>query len=268
MLRQAADEPLPRLRLGRTVAGRPLYTVCVYRLGDTLLDSGPPATAAELLCWARGHEIRRVVHTHHHEDHVGGDHLLVRHLGVEILAPAATAAILARGYRVPLYRRLVWGQPRTTPAVELPEEVTAGGLRLRPVATPGHSHDHIALWEPSRAWLFSGDLYVARRIQYLRRVENAWLQLESLRRVAALDPEALFCAHAGWVRDARRALDGRIAYWLELADAAAELRERGLGVRQIRRRLLGREGGMTALSGGEFSKSNLIASLLFDRPPR
>src|SRR5690348_10948687 len=94
---------LHRLVLARTVAGRPLYLVAAYALGDTLIDSGPPATARELLAWCRQHGIRRVLHTHQHEDHVGGSWLLARELGVEVLAPAATLPVLHRPYRLPLY---------------------------------------------------------------------------------------------------------------------------------------------------------------------
>lgn len=266
MLREATGEPLPRVRLGRSVAGRPLYTVCVFEVGDSLVDSGPPAAAAELLAWARDRGIHRIVHTHHHEDHVGGDALLARELGVAVLAGAETAELLAQGYRVPLYRRIVWGQPRTVPARPLPAVYEAGGLRLQAIPTPGHSDDHIALWEPTRRWLFSGDLFVARRVRYLRRDENAWQVLASLRRLRDLRPEAMFCAHAGWVSEPGTALTARIAFWEGLADQALAANRAGLALPRIRRRLLGREGLMTLLSGGDFSKQNLIASLIRDRP--
>ena len=43
-------------------------------------------------------------------------------------------------------------------------------FRFRVIHTPGHSADHIALYEPNRRWLFSGDLYLAPRLRYLRAV--------------------------------------------------------------------------------------------------
>lgn len=38
------------------------------------------------------------------------------------------------------------------------DEVAVGSLRFRVLATPGHTPDHLCLWEPERGILFSGDL--------------------------------------------------------------------------------------------------------------
>jgi glyoxylase-like metal-dependent hydrolase (beta-lactamase superfamily II) len=267
MLHEERHDGFTRLVLARRSLGRPLYTVSVYVLGDTLIDSGPPVTAGELLAWCRDRGIRRVVHTHHHEDHVGGSALLARELGVEVLAPAATVGALHRPYAIPPYRRLVWGQPQPCPAARpLPSRLVAGERELVPLPTPGHSHDHVAYFVPATGWLLSGDLWVARRVVYLRRVENAWLHLASLERASALAPELLLCAHAGPVAGAQQALGERMAHWEQLATAARALQAEGLALGAIRRRLLGREGLMAWLSLGDFSKKNLVASLLFHRP--
>lgn len=257
---------MTRIRLAPTLLGRPLHQVSVYLLGGLLIDSGPPATAGELLAWLRAEGlaagITTLVNTHHHEDHVGGNALLARELGIEVLAPAATAELIARRRRIPLYRALVWGRPEPSRAAPLGEELRADGWRFEVIPTPGHAFDHVCLFERDRRWLFSGDLYVHPRVRYLRRLEAPWVQIESLHRVRALGPEVLFCAHAGRIDDARSALDEKMADWRQLAAAAAELRDRGLSLRAITRRLAGREGTYTWMSFGDFSKRNLIRALL------
>lgn len=262
MVRITERGPITRIEVPGGVAGWEAYAVSAFALGDTLVDSGCPGGARELLRWARERGIRRVVHTHHHEDHVGGSAILARSLEVQVLAPPASVGLLACYYRLPLYRRLVWGQPENVKAEPMGGEVEIGGRTFRVIPTPGHAPDHVCLFEPDEGWLFSGDLYLSARSRYLRAVEDAGRILESLRRVAALEPELVICSHAGFVERGAAALRRKIAYWEELADRAVELARRGMGLGAMTRRLLGREGFMTWISGGAFAKRHLVASLL------
>jgi len=262
--------PVTRIRMAKTVLGRSLHEVSAYRIGDLLVDSGPPPSAARLVEWCRDAvelgDLSRVVLTHHHEDHVGGAAALQEELGLPVMAPASAVPILAEGLRMPLYRRAVWSTPRRFRAEPLGEEVVARvegeELRFRVISTPGHAFTHVCLWEPERRWLVSGDLYVHPRVKYLRRIEDVWEHVRSLRRVRSLDPELMICSHAGLVEDARGAIERKIAWWDGLAEEARALRERGWPVRRITRKLLGWEGFFFYVSLGDFAKQNLIRSLL------
>ena len=262
MLETSTHGEITRIWMARSFGGRSLHSVSAYLLGDTLVDSGCPATADELADWCRHRGVRRVVHTHHHEDHTGGDATLVARLGLEIRAPADTVPILGRFYRLPWYRRLVWGQPQSAAARPFGDVVQVGDAAFQAIPTPGHAADHRCLYDPQRRWLFSGDLYISPRVTHVRRSEDAATILTSLRRLLELDPVLMICSHAGFVADARGALARRIAFWEELAAKAASLAAAGCSSRAIRRRLLGREGAMKLLSCGDFSKANLIRSLL------
>lgn len=284
MFRVESHGPITRIRMARSVLGRPLHEVSAFRIGDLLIDTGPPPTAGKLLEWCRdameSSRLTRVVLTHHHEDHVGGAAALQDELGLPVLAPETAVPILAEGLRMPLYRRLVWGVPRrfrATPfdpdggdeiVVRLDRNGDRSTLRLRPVPTPGHAFTHVCLWEPERRWLFGGDLYVHPRVKYLRRIEEVWEHVASLRRALALEPELLICSHAGLIEDPAEALERKIAWWEGLAADARALRERGRGTRRITRRLLGSEGLFYYFSLGDFSKRNLVRSLLEGSPPR
>jgi glyoxylase-like metal-dependent hydrolase (beta-lactamase superfamily II) len=262
MLEATARGPIIRLHLARTVFGRPLYTVEAYLVDGLLIDSGPPATASQLVAWCRGRDVRQVVNTHHHEDHAGGDSALERALGVPIAAPAKAVPTLGAPPRLQFYRRLVWGQPASVKAEPLGEVVETPRYRLRIVPTPGHSPDHACFFEPQRGWLFSGDLFIHERARYLRADEDAHQILASLRRVLALRPRLLICSHAGFVEDPCAAVERKIAYWERLAGQTRALRGEGLSLRDVTDRLLGPEGLASHVSRGHFAKINLVRSLL------
>jgi glyoxylase-like metal-dependent hydrolase (beta-lactamase superfamily II) len=262
MLEATPCGSITRLHLARTVFGRPLYTVDAYLLDGLLIDSGPPATASEMVAWCRGRDVRQVVNTHHHEDHAGGDRALQRAFGVPIAAPAAAVPALSSFPRLQFYRRVVWGQPGNVEATPLGDVVETPRYALRVVPTPGHAPDHVCFFEPEQGWLFSGDLFIHERARYLRADEDAHEILACLRRVLALRPRLLICSHAGFVEDPCGAIERKIAYWERLADRARALRRDGLSLREVTDRLLGPEGLASIISRGHFAKINLMRSLL------
>jgi glyoxylase-like metal-dependent hydrolase (beta-lactamase superfamily II) len=262
MLEAATYGPITRLRLARTVLGRPLYTVSAYLVDGLLIDAGPPATSRELVAWCRGQDVRQVVNTHHHEDHAGGDRALQRALGLPVAASTGTIPLLANFPRLQFYRRAVWGRPKGVAVEPLGDLIETGRYRFEVIPTPGHCPDHVCLFEREQGWLFSGDLFVHERVRYLRTDEDVWATLASLRRALALQPRLIVCAHAGFVEDACAAIERKIAYWEGLAVQARALRRQGLSLRKITARLLGSESLMTRVTRGHFSKVNLIRALL------
>jgi glyoxylase-like metal-dependent hydrolase (beta-lactamase superfamily II) len=62
--------------------------------------------------------------------------------------------------------------------------------------TPGHSLDHLCLYEPRQGWLFSGDLFVGGRDRALRSGCDIWQIIASLKAIAALPVVCLFAGSA------------------------------------------------------------------------
>lgn len=238
-----------------------INTTCIlYRLGSTVIDTGPPNQWRTVRRFLREREVRQVVVTHHHEDHSGNLAAIRRDLRMAIYAPAAALEPLARGFPLRPYQHLVWGRPVPVHAEPVPEQVpVAPGRMLLALPSPGHSSDMTCYLDAERGWLFTGDLYISDRTRYLRQDEDLRTEMESLRRTLAYDFDTLFCSHRGIVSSGKEALRRKLDALESLCERVAHHRREGRGPEEIQRMLLGREDLMTWVTGFHFSKRNLIA---------
>ena len=250
------------LRVGR-FGGKIMSTCILWRIGDTLVDTGPRNQWRTVRRFVAERPPRRVIVTHHHEDHAGNLAPLARAAVPEMLAPEGSLELLAGGFPVPWYRRLIWGRPERARAAPLPAavELPDGGV-LEPVLLPGHAPDMTCFLDRRRGVLFGADLYVARRQRYLRSDESLSGIMASLGRALELDFDVLLCAHAGVVEQGKERLRGRLSYFEELCQRAASLAGEGLELPEISLRLLGPEDHIGRMSRMEFCKRNLVASCL------
>ena len=228
-------------RMARTLWGRAIYWTGVYLVDGLLVDSGPPNLARHVRRLVSELGVRQCVTTHYHEDH-SGNHGLLTELRITPLAHVLGLGRLAQRDSHPqLYRRVAWGIRRPARVAPVDEWLETPRFRFRVIHTPGHSADHIALYEPNRRWLFSGDLY-----------------LDSLRRVISLEPELLFCQHRGRVEQGAAMLSRKLDFLLELGERIHELRRRGLDEAEIARALPGNDLLWRVWTGGDFSKRNFV----------
>jgi glyoxylase-like metal-dependent hydrolase (beta-lactamase superfamily II) len=171
--------------------------------------------------------------------------------------PACEAALRARP-PVRLYRHLVWGQP---PRFDQPRrDFDVAPLEIVPL--PGHTSDHVGVWDAHRRILVSGDLFLGVKVRVAHRHEAPRVLLESLRTAAALEPRLLLDAHRGPLLDATARLRAKIAWLDETIQAIASRRARGESAREIARRVLGREEAVGYASGGEYSKLAFVQAVM------
>ena len=250
------------VRFGRYQFG--ISSSCiVYRLGRTVIDTGPPNQWHAVRRFLAEREIDRALITHHHEDHSGNGSRVQSALGVEVFVPSSGRDIVQSGFPLRLYQRMVWGTPQCFQPAEAPPETAVGsGMRLSSVHTPGHSPDMTCYLEPERGWLFTGDLYITRRPLFLRADEDVDQLIESLRRTLRLEFDTVFCAHRGVVTDGDDAIRSKLDYLIELKESVRALRASGLSITEITGKLLGTESIMSYLTFFHFSKRNLVEACL------
>ncbi len=248
-------------RMARTILGRALYWTGVYFVDGLLIDSGPPNMRRYVARVIDELGVRQCVTTHGHEDH-SGNHALLNARGIVPLAHSMGLASMTAPRVDDLYRRITWGRPVPARAAALGEELETPAHRFQVIHTPGHSDDHVALFEPVRGWLFTGDLYLAPRLKVLRDDEDVHAMIASLRRLVELSPAAVFCQHRGLVVDGAELLRRKLTFLTELGGRIAALAERGLEEEEIARSLPGRDLMWRLWTGGHFAKRHFVRSFL------
>ncbi|HEY3366108.1 MAG TPA: MBL fold metallo-hydrolase [Symbiobacteriaceae bacterium] len=264
VVRVEQEEPVMRVRLVQRFAGRTMQSICIHLVDGLLIDTGCAHSVPEVLQLLAGRRLEQVVNTHHHEDHIGANAALTARYGLlPQIHPAGLPYIQHPG-PIGYYRRLTWGTPEPSAGVPLGPVVETQHHRFSVIHTPGHAPDHVALYEERQGWLFTGDLFLAPRVKLGTPFDDPWQILASLNRLRELEIDRLYCGHGRVFKgkEAAQALQERVRYWEWLAGESGRLRDQGLSVRAISRRLLGPEPFMFYFTMGEFSKCRLIRQLL------
>ncbi len=185
--------------------------------GLTLIDASIPPSAAKILqqVAALGRQpadVKRILITHAHPDHVGALPELKRVTGARVIASAVERPVIEGAIAVPvtppekrrgLARIIV--PPRTVlPPTPVDREVRDGEMLpevlggLTVVSTPGHAPGHLAFWQPALRLLFCGDVIFRLpnlRLPYSFFTVDIEENKRSIRRVAALEPAIVCFGH-------------------------------------------------------------------------
>ena len=268
MLKATSYGPVTRIDLARTLAGRGRYWTTAYLIDDLLIDSGCTYSTPELLAYLSDKPLTRLVNTHTHEDHIGANGLLQQlHPALEILAhPLALPVLSAPRDKQPLqlYRKLMWGWPLPSKGKPVADEgeIRTKKFIFRVIYTPGHSPDHVCLYEPERGWLFSGDLFVGGRERALSGGADIWSVIQSLKKTAELPLSKLFPGSAHVRENPVTEIHAKISYLEEAGAKVLELHRKGQGVSAIAQAVFGNVMFIEVFTLGHFSRRNLVRSYL------
>ena len=259
---------ITRFDLARTVLGRGRYWTTAYLVDGLMVDSGCRHAAPELARLLEGETVTHLVNTHSHEDHIGGNEAVLRlNPKAETIAhPLALRVLRDPRREQPLhpYRHVMWGMPQPCEARAAAdgEVIETAHHRFQVVFTPGHSDDHLCLFEPDTGWAFTGDLFVGGRDRALRVGGDAWAIVASLRRIAALRPTLLLPGAAKVRDEAVPALLEKAAYLEELGGRIVALHDQGRSESEIVRAACGGPMLIELVTLGHFSRRALVRSFL------
>ncbi|MFI1869775.1 MBL fold metallo-hydrolase [Streptomyces jumonjinensis] len=188
--------------------------------GLTLIDAGWADAAPEIEAGIRSvglhpEDVRRIVLTHCHRDHVGAAGELAARHGSEILAHRLDAPVIRGEAETPEPVLLAWERPLyehgltvpPAPATRVDRELSDGdelgfGDGARVIHTPGHTEGSIAVHLPSHGVLFTGDTVASVQGAMLGVFHVDREQAKaSMRRLAGLAPSVLCCGHGDPLMD-------------------------------------------------------------------
>lgn len=264
MIETSHYEGVTRIRMSRELDGRPVYWVAAYLVDGLLIDTGCSHTACELTAFLEGRVLEQAVNTHYHEDHTGANQSVMDRFGVDVFAHPASIPLIRETFELYPYQEIAWGRPAPTEVKPVPGIVKTRNHAFQVLETPGHCPGHICLFEPSKGWCFTGDLFAREQPKFIRPEENAGLILDSMGKLLALpgDRLVLFTAVGKIVEDGRRALAQCAGYLNDLARKVKALHEEGMDIGEIVQREFGGEHPFVGLTNGQFSTFNLVRSLL------
>lgn len=174
-----------------------LFTAVFY--DGVAVDPGSPKMRASLDRHLRQirPKITRVIATHAHEEHVGNLNWLSDLTGAPVYVSAMTARFLTPFKKLPWVRATIIGQP---PNLNQPYHVLDGVLetdsrQLKVIPTPGHSDDHVVLYDPQEKLLLAGDAFMGSYFATPNPDVDSHKWLVSLERLMALDIEILVEGH-------------------------------------------------------------------------
>lgn len=194
-----------------------------------LVDTGYGSDGAATLDLLRAEAVDPasvvVFNTHWHSDHVGGNALLQREYGTRVLAWAPEGELVNARHPDACAADYL-DQPveayRVDELLEADDVIDLGGVRLRVVATPGHSLGHASLFDEASGTLVAGDALMDRDVAWI----NPFLDgagaldtaLATMERLRSLGARAAVAGHGPPIDDVEAAIErsaGRLRAWRE-----------------------------------------------------
>ena len=150
--------------------------VLTHDRAAVVIDPGEAAPVLKFL-ESRGLELRQILLTHHHPDHVAGVGALVARTPVEVTCSVADLGRIAGATR----------------GVAAGETLEVLGAPVEVLETPGHTLGHVAFYLPRESAVFTGDtLFSAGCGPFVRRHGRADVRIAApLGRASARDARVL-----------------------------------------------------------------------------
>ena len=239
--------------------------VYLFQIDDILIDTGPCSQGKEVRSILKEHPIKRVVHTHHHEDHTGNSPWVENHLKIPQWIHPLGVKLCEESTKLPFYRAAIWNNRKAFHPLALEGPyIETTSHRLKVVHTPGHAEDHIVLIDEKNGLCFTGDLYLHHHPTSNFSFESVPEIIRSLDKTLAHRFQDIYCSHRGYIEDGRKLLEQKREYLLRLQEKVTTRFQEGKSIRRIRKELFPKNKMFQYASFFENSPIHTVKSIITD----
>jgi len=252
------------LKFGYQWIGQPKMFTHIYFVDGLLIDTGQSKMRNKIKAAVEGLAVEQMFITHHHEDHTGNIKEIKALHDCEVYASELCCQIMKAPPKLSFAQQLLWGnRPSKKDLIPKYETIATKKFCFDIIPIPGHAPDMVALYEPTRQWLFSADLYLNSYIDYFLKEENIAAQIESTKKILELDFKEMFCSHKPQLENGKQQLTKKLNFLESFFQDVSHLYYKGYSAKEIFSNLNLKENwGVRILSGGELSKLNMIKSVI------
>ncbi|MFP7296740.1 MBL fold metallo-hydrolase [Neobacillus niacini] len=233
-----------------------------YVVDGVLIDTGSQSLHKYFEPFIDGADFDQVMMTHFHEDHTGCGAYVEKTRQIPLYLNEKSIEYCTQRADYPFYRQFFWGRRKPFHAKAIQETFTSRNAVWDVIDTPGHAFDHKAFLNRKTGQLFTGDLFVNEMTKVILAEENILTIIQSLKRVLTYDFQEVFCSHAGFVEDGRRALERKRNYLVSLTEEVLMLHEKGDSPEMIRNRLFPKKYPIIKFSGREWDSLHIVTSII------
>ena len=259
-------EDILGLKFGYSPIGQPNLFVHIYFVDGLLIDTGQFKLSKHIISATENLSVNQIFITHHHEDHTGNIPVLRRMHNCIAYAPELTCQIMKNPPALSFVQKLYYGQRGADQDLTpIDNFIETDKYHFDIIPIPGHAVDMVALYEQTKKWLFSADLYVNSYIGYFLRNESVLHQIESIRNILKLDFDVMFCAHNPQMTNGKQQLTKKLNFLESFYEDVSALHQKGRSALEIFKELDLKENWLVrTLSGGQLSKLNMVKSVIRD----
>lgn len=229
-------EHIHALKFPFAVSKRFVYAYLIYGNRVCLIDAGFAGSDAEIFDYLKKtgrnpHDIRLLIQTHAHPDHIGGSPAIKKVSGCRVAAHGSAKPWIEdveRQFRerpTPNFRAFVKDPVEVDVVLQDDDDIDIGGGRsVKVLHTPGHSQGSISLLFEEEGALFSGDAIPAEGD--LPIYEDVPTSIRSIRRLKEIKGLKVLCS--SWLdpqydRRAYEAMDDALRYMQDVHEAVVRI---------------------------------------------